>query len=247
MLFGPTDGSCRQQGPYFLPPRFLICLPPRIGLPEAPRSARRGTARGAAPRASPHRRPVAGSLCPVLGPGGPASGHQRYARAHRPPAHRLPPSAPGPHGGGPLAADRRCSGAAPAACAPLRRHQRAWPVPVPARLAWAVAACARPSLRRRPGPPLASLRPLRGRLGRRRHSVLPVALGLLWVVLRTALRATAGSLPALLRLRLGGSPQDGPARALPSLVPRSVGRLGGLTGSAPPARGLSRSPEGTAL
>lgn len=152
-----------------------------------------------------------------------------------------------PRRGGPLAADRRCSGAAPAACAPLRRHQRAWPVPVPARLAWAVAACARPSLRRRPGPPLASLRPLRGRLGRRRHSVLPVALGLLWVVLRTALRATAGSLPALLRLRLGGSPQDGPARALPSLVPRSVGRLGGLTGSAPPARGLSRSPEGTAL
>lgn len=64
---------------------------------------------------------------------------------------------------------------------------------------------------------------------------------------RSALRATAGSLPALPRRNLGGSPQDGPARALPSLVPRSVGRLGGLTGSAPPAWGLSRSPEGTAL
>ena len=35
----------------------------------------------------------------------------------------------------------------------LRRHQRTAPVPVSARLARAIAACARPSLRRRPGPP----------------------------------------------------------------------------------------------
>ena len=35
----------------------------------------------------------------------------------------------------------------------LRRHQRTAPVPVSARLARANAACARPSLRRRPGPP----------------------------------------------------------------------------------------------
>ena len=44
----------------------------------------------------------------------------------------------------------------------LRRHQRTAPVPVSARLARAIAACARPSLRRRPGPPLASLRPMGG-------------------------------------------------------------------------------------
>lgn len=44
----------------------------------------------------------------------------------------------------------------------LRRHQRTAPVPVSARLARAIAACARPSLRRRLGPPLASLRPAGG-------------------------------------------------------------------------------------
>lgn len=44
----------------------------------------------------------------------------------------------------------------------LRRHQRTAPVPVSARLARANAACARPSLRRRLGPPLASLRPAGG-------------------------------------------------------------------------------------
>ena len=246
MLFGPTDGSCRQQGPYFL----------AAPLPEPPplhrtsgssliRTARDRSWSGATGKpAPPPRRWVPMSR---TRPWRACAGTSKVCS--RPSAPCAPASAlrPRPPRRGPLAADRRCSGAAPAACAPLRRHQRAWPVPVPARLAWAVAACARPSLCRRPGPPLASLRPLWGRLGRRRHSVLPVALGLLWVVLRTALRATAGSLPALLRLRLGGSPQDGPARALPSLVPRSVGRLGGLTGSAPPARGLSRSPEGTAL
>lgn len=68
----------------------------------------------------------------------------------------------------------------------------------------------------------------------------PVALGLLRVVPGPTLRATAGSLPALLRQSLGGSPQDGPARVLPSLVPRSVGRSGRAAGSAPPAWGLER-------
>ena len=68
----------------------------------------------------------------------------------------------------------------------------------------------------------------------------PVALGLLRVVPWPTLRTTAGSLPALLRRSLGGSPQDGPARVLPSLVPRSVGRSGRAAGSAPPAWGLER-------
>ena len=79
-----------------------------------------------------------------------------------------------------------------------------------------------------PSRPPARLATPFGRLGRLRHSVLRLALGLLRVGLRPTLRAAAGSPPALLRRCLGGSPQDGPVRVLPSLVPRSVGRLGGL-------------------
>ena len=143
---------------FFWPPRCRSRPPPHRTSGSSPiRTARDRSWSGATGKsAPPPRRWVPMSR---TRPWRACAGTSRYARAHRPPAHRLPPSAPGPHEGGPLAADRRCSGAAPAACAPLRRHQRAWPVPVPARLAWAVAACARPSLRRRPGPPLASLRP----------------------------------------------------------------------------------------
>lgn len=106
-----------------------------------------------------------------------------------------------------------------------RHHSAGDPGP---RLRWprAIAACARPSLRRRLGPPARLATPC-GRLGRLRHSVLRLALGLLRVGLRPALRATAGSPPALLRRSLGGSPQDGPCSSwLVARSPRSATSAG---------------------
>lgn len=154
----PLTAHAASRGHIFWPPRCRS-RPPASDFRKFPNphgegplvERRHGQARTAAPSLGPYvpysalaglRRDIKGMLAPI-GP---------LRTGFRPPP-------PAPTEGGPLAADRRCSGAAPAACAPLRRHQRAWPVPVPARLAWAVAACARPSLRRRPGPPLASLRP----------------------------------------------------------------------------------------
>ena len=87
--------------------------------------------------------------CSVLGPiRGAAPEHQRYAGTHRPPAQRLPPSATGPREGGPLATDRLCSGASPAACGVTSGQRRfpslpAWlglTPPVPARRSAAVSA-----------------------------------------------------------------------------------------------------------
>lgn len=168
--------------------------------------------------------PIAGSPVPCSAPSGALRRNiKRYAGTHRPPAHRLPPSATGPREGGPLATDRRCSGAS--ACrfaSPLRRGPRP-PAPLASGYRRLCPPVAPP-----PSRPPARLATPFGRLGRLRHSVLRLALGLLRVGLRPTLRATAGSPPALLRRCLGGSPQDGPVRVLPSLVPRSVGRLGGL-------------------
>ena len=78
-----------------------------------------------------------------------------------------------------------------------------------------------------PSRPPARLATPCGRLGRLRHSVLRLALGLLRVGLRPALRATAGSPPALLRRNLGGSPQDGPCSSwLVARSPRSATSAG---------------------
>lgn len=153
---------------------------------------------------------------------GRCAGTSRYAGTHRPPAQRLPPSATGPREGGPLATDRRCSGAS--ACrfaSPLRRGPRP-PAPLASGYRRLCPPVAPP-----PSRPPARLATPCGRLGRLRHSVLRLALGLLRVGLRPALRATAGSPPALLRRSLGGSPQDGPCSSwLVARSPRSATSAG---------------------
>lgn len=153
---------------------------------------------------------------------GHCAGTSRYAGTHRPPAQRLPPSATGPREGGPLATDRRCSGAS--ACrfaSPLRRGPRP-PAPLASGYRRLCPPVAPP-----PSRPPARLATPCGRLGRLRHSVLRLALGLLRVGLRPALRATAGSPPALLRRSLGGSPQDGPCSSwLVARSPRSATSAG---------------------
>ena len=149
---------------------------------------------------------------------------KRYAGTHRPPAQRLPPSATGPREGGPLATDRLCSGASPAACGVTSGQRRfpslpAWlglTPPVPARRSAAVPAPHRLRTGLRPGSGSS------GSLGPTAHPWAapcgPAA--------RPPRRCGFASGPSA--PRRSGSPQDGPARALPSLVPRSVGRLGGL-------------------
>ena len=73
-----------------------------------------------------------------------------------------------------------------------------------------------------PSRPPARLATPCGRLGRLRHSVLRLALGLLRVGLRPALRAAAGSPPALLRPVAVGPPRTAPPAPCP---PSSLGRL----------------------
>ena len=167
--------------------------------------------------------PIAGSPVPCSAPSGALRRNiKRYAGTHRPPAQRLPPSATGPREGGPLATDRRCSGAS--ACrfaSPLRRGPRP-PAPLASGYRRLCPPVAPP-----PSRPPARLATPCGRLGRLRHSVLRLALGLLRVGLRPALRATAGSPPALLRRSLGGSPQDGPCSSwLVARSPRSATSAG---------------------
>ena len=167
--------------------------------------------------------PIAGSPVPCSAPSGALRRNiKRYAGTHRPPAQRLPPSATGPREGGPLATDRRCSGAS--ACrfaSPLRRGPRP-PAPLASGYRRLCPPVAPP-----PSRPPARLATPCGRLGRLRHSVLRLALGLLRVGLRPALRATAGSPPALLRRNLGGSPQDGPCSSwLVARSPRSATSAG---------------------
>ena len=108
----------------------------------------------------------------------------------------------------------------------LRRHQRTAPVPVSARLARANAACARPSLRRRPGPPLASLRPSGGSDGSGTRSCgSPLgcfgwACGPPYAPLRVRLRPFCAAASA-------GPPKTAPSASCP---PSSLGRLAAWAG-----------------
>lgn len=146
-------------------------------------------------------------------------------RRHIGPLHsgyRPPPLAPSR---GPLAPARRCSGAS---ARRRRRRLSAVDLRPPAPLA---SGCRRQAAARRSA---AAPAPRRLRAGLRPGSGPAGALGpgaRPWA----APGGPGGPPSAPLRARLGpsaprrgGSPQDGPARALPSLVPRSVGRLGGL-------------------
>ena len=134
---------------------------------------------------------------------------------------RPPPLAPAK--GGRWLRTASAPGLRPAAS---RHHSAGDPGP---RLRWprAIAACARPSLRRRLGPPLASLRPAGGSDGSGTRSCGSPLGCSGWACvppyapLRVRLRPFCAAASA-------GPPQDGPVRVLPSLVPRSVGRLGGL-------------------
>ena len=169
--------------------------------------------------------PIAGSPVPCSAPSGALRRNiKRYAGTHRPPAQRLPPSATGPREAGPLATDRLCSRASPAACGVTSGQRRfpslpAWlglTPPVPARRSAAVPA----PHRLRPG-----LRPGSGSSGSLGPTAHPWAAPC-GPAARPPRRCGFASGPSA--PRRSGSPQDGPARALPSLVPRSVGRLGGL-------------------
>ena len=167
--------------------------------------------------------PIAGSPVPCSAPSGALRRNTKGMRAPIGPLRsgfRPPPLAPAK--GGPLATDRRCSGAS--ACrfaSPLRRGPRP-PAPLASGYRRLCPPVAPP-----PSRPPARLATPCGRLGRLRHSVLRLALGLLRVGLRPALRATAGSPPALLRRSLGGSPQDGPCSSwLVARSPRSATSAG---------------------
>lgn len=161
---------------------------------------------------TPPRRWVPGS---VLGPLAWASGRNvKGMRRHIGPLHsgyRPPPLAPSR---GPLAPVRRCSGAS---ARRRRRRLSAVDLRPPATLA---SGCRRQAAARRYAAAPAPRSPRYALRAARTAPALgpPVALGLLRVSLRLTLRATAGSLPALLRRSLGGSPQDGPCSS------RLVGR-----------------------
>lgn len=187
---------------------------------------------------------------PSLGPYVPSSvltdlraEHQRYAAAHWPPAQRLPPSAPGPLSGAAGSGPPLLRGfGPPPEASPLRRGP---PAPGSAGLGLSPPS-RRPSLRRRPGPPpptRGATPRLRSRRGTRSWGSPLGGSGWTW---RSALRASAGSprpFCAPSRRVPPGRPRPRPALPRPS-VGWSPGRA---TGSAPPAWGLSRSPEGTAL
>lgn len=101
--------------------------------------------------------------CSVLGPSGPPGGTSKGMRAPIGPLRigfRPPPPAPTEGG-------RWLRTAAAPGLRPARHAVASPPWPSGPRLRWprAIAACARPSLRRRPGPPLASLRPMGGSAG----------------------------------------------------------------------------------
>ena len=154
--------------------------------------------------------------------------------AHRPPALGLPPAAPGPLAGAPGGGPPSLRGFA---CR-LRRHRCAVSVPAPACwLGLSAPAAARRSAAA-PGPPpprCASACGLR-RLGAPALAqVAAVALACCgWA---SGPPSAACGLPAFpWAVPGGGAPRGGPSRVLPSLVPRSVGRLVGLRAPAAPAR-----------
>ena len=165
---------------------------------------------------------------------GPPPGLQRNARAHRPPARRLPPDGPAS-----LIA-RPCH--RPAGAPGLRLPPSASPADKngsrPCPLGSGCRRLRSPVTPPPPRPPTASARGFAPAPVPMGHSILRLALGLLQTALRPVLRAAAGSPPALLRPIAAGPPQSGPARALPSFVPQSVGRPGRASGFIPPARGL---------
>ena len=164
-------------------------------------------------------RPIVGSLVPSSVLADLRAEHQRNAGTHRPPAHRLPPSAPGPHGGGPLAADRRCSGAtARPPCGRLSAVALRPPAPLASGYRRLCPPVAPPPSR----PPTACARGCAPAPVPPGHLVLRLTLGLLRVGLRPALRAAAGSPPALLRPVAVGPPRTAPPAPCP---PSSLGRL----------------------
>ena len=168
--------------------------------------------------------PIAGSPVPCSAPSGALRRNTKGMRAPIGPLRsgfRPPPLAPAK--GGPLATDRRCSGAtARPPCGRLSAVALRPPAPLASGYRRLCPPVAPP-----PSRPPARLATPCGRLGRLRHSVLRLALGLLRVGLRPALRATAGSPPALLRRSLGGSPQDGPCSSwLVARSPRSATSAG---------------------
>ena len=150
------------------------------------------------------------------------SGQKRYARHIPAPSLVLPPLAPGPLIGAPARARPR-SGLRPRFAGRSPRRSPPWLTDSGCR------AGPRPPLRRRPRPPAASLRAVlrpgsaTGHSPRSLRSPLPAAGG---PPARPPL--PAGSLCSLGRCPAAGPPRGGPVRVLPSLVPRSVGRLAGL-------------------
>ena len=104
---------------------------------------------------------------------------------------------------------------------PPRRHLSTVTLRLPAPLALGYRRLCSPVAPPPSRPPARLATPF-GRLGRLRHSVLRLALGLLRVGLRPALRATAGSPPALLRPVAVGPPRTAPPAPCP---PSSLGRL----------------------
>ena len=146
--------------------------------------------------------------------------------AQRPPARRLPPSAPGPLAGAPGVGPPSLRGFA---CR-LRRHRCAVSVPAPACwLGLSAPAAARRSAAA-PGPPpprCASGCGLR-RLGTPALALV-AAVALACCGWASGPPSAACGLPAFpWAVPGGGAPRGGPSRVLPSLVPRSVGRLVGL-------------------
>lgn len=182
---------------------------------------------------TPPRRWVPGS---VLGPFGPPGGTSKVCGGTLAPCTAATALRPWPPLGGPLAPARRCSGAsARPPCGRLSAVDLRPPAPL-------ASGCRRQAAARRSAAAPAPRSPRYAlRAARTAPALGPlVALGLLRVSLRLTLRATAGSFPALLRRRLGGSPPGRP-RPRPALPRPSVGwSPGRATGSAPPAWGLER-------
>ena len=182
--------------------------------------------------AAPHR----WLPCSVLGPGGRCAGtpkvcgHPSAPCAAASALRHWPPRRGAAGYGPPLLRGFACR---------LRRHQRTAPVPVSARLARAIAACARPSLRRRPGPPP----PAHGAAPRLRFLRVTWSYG---SPLGCSVWACGPpSAPLRVRLRPFCAPSQwvppGRPRPRPALPRPSVGwSPGWAAGSAPPAWGLER-------
>ena len=179
--------------------------------------------------------PIAGSPVPCSAPSGALRRNTKGMRAPIGPLRigfRPPPLAPAK--GGRWLRTAAAPGLRPAAS---RHHSAGDPGP---RLRWprAIAACARPSLRRRLGPPLASLRPAGGSDGSGTRSCGSPLGCFGWA-------CGPPSAPLRVRLRPFCAPSQwvppGRPRPRPALPRPSVGwSPGWAAGSAPPAWGLER-------